>query len=71
MSRNDFLIHKVKLKLFAHYFFFIFKLKPVLFAVRTNVSYEPMKEHNAPVPLEMCVSFEVKDYLHIKHVIYI
>jgi hypothetical protein len=35
--------------------------------VRTNVSYEPSKEHNAPVPLEMVVNFDVKDYLHIKH----
>lgn len=43
------------------------KTKPVLFAVRTNVSYEPMKEHNAPVPIEMIVNFDVKDYLHIKH----
>lgn len=43
------------------------RLKPVLFAVRTNVSYEPMKDHNAPVPLEMVVNFDVKDYLHIKH----
>lgn len=43
------------------------KTKPVLFAVRTNVSYEPMKEHNAPVPVEMIVNFDVKDYLHIKH----
>lgn len=43
------------------------KTKPVLFAVRTNVSYEPMKEHNAPVPIEQIVNFDVKDYLHIKH----
>ena len=39
----------------------------MLFAVRTNVSYEPSKEHAAPVPLEMVVGFDVKDYLHIKH----
>ncbi|RNA27194.1 voltage-dependent L-type calcium channel subunit beta-2 isoform X4 [Brachionus plicatilis] len=44
------------------------RTKPVLFAVRTNVSYEPSKEHNAPVPMDMIVSFDVKDYLHIKHV---
>ena len=44
------------------------KTKPVLFAVRTNVSYEPSKEHGAPVPLDMIVGFDVKDYLHIKHV---
>lgn len=43
------------------------RTKPVLFAVRTNVSYEPSKEHAAPVPLEMVVGFDVKDYLHIKH----
>jgi len=46
----------------------IFKNKPVLFAVRTNVSYEPSKDHGAPVPLDMIVGFDVKDYLHIKHV---
>ena len=40
----------------------------MLFAVRTNVSYEPMKDHNAPVPLEMIVNFDTKEYLHIKHV---
>jgi len=43
------------------------RTKPVLFAVRTNVAYEPAKEHNAPVPIEMIVNFDVKDYLHIKH----
>jgi len=26
-----------------------------------------MKEHNAPVAIEMIVNFDVKDYLHIKH----
>ncbi len=39
----------------------------MLFAVRTNVSYEPSREHSAPVPLDMVVGFDVKDYLHIKH----
>jgi hypothetical protein len=39
----------------------------VLFAVRTNVNYEPHKDHNAPLPLDQVVSFDVKDYLHIKH----
>lgn len=39
--------------------------------MRTNVSYEPSKEHNAPVPLDMIVNFDVKDYLHIKHVRYV
>ena len=55
---------------FEKLFMFIlyFKKKPVLFAVRTNVSYEPMKDHNAPVPLEMIVNFDTKEYLHIKHV---
>ena len=31
------------------------------------MAYEPAKEHNAPVPIEMIVNFDVKDYLHIKH----
>jgi hypothetical protein len=44
------------------------KIKPVLFAVRTNVSYEPSKDHTPPVPLDMVVAFDAKDYLHIKHV---
>ena len=48
-------------------YLFLLQTKPVLFAVRTNVSYEPMKEHNAPVPIEQIVNFDVKDYLHIKH----
>jgi len=36
------------------------RTKPVLFAVRTNVSYEPSKEHGAPVPLDMIVGFDVR-----------
>jgi hypothetical protein len=39
----------------------------VLFAVRTNVNYEPHKDHNAPLSLDQVVSFDAKDYLHIKH----
>jgi hypothetical protein len=41
--------------------------KPI-FAVRTNVSYEPMAAHRPPVPLELVVGFDVKDFLHIKEV---
>lgn len=39
----------------------------MLFAVRTNVSYEPTKDHNPPLSIENVVAFDVKEYLHIKH----
>ncbi len=35
--------------------------------MRTNVPYEPSKEHMPPLPLDQVVSFDTKDYLHIKH----
>lgn len=42
------------------------RMRKPIFAVRTNVSYEPMAAHRPPVPLELVVGFDVKDFLHIK-----
>ena len=46
---------------------FCLQLKPVAFAVRTNVRYDAAEETECPVQ-NAAISFDIREYLHVKEV---